>query len=77
MSFSPKAASSYITGNRIYQKQYFPTEGHAYVGPMEEGFFKDFYHIWAWRRFWSCIQIHLYGIMFSKPKRVSLKYEFN
>ena len=28
--------------------------GNRPAGSGEEGFLKDFYHIWAWRPPWSC-----------------------
>ena len=32
-----------------------------------ENIFKDFYHIWAWRPYWSCDLDHLYQLYFTLP----------
>ena len=37
-------------------------------GSGEEVFFKDFYHIWAWRPSWSGDLYHLYKLFFPLPK---------
>ena len=31
-------------------------------------FFKEFYHLWAWRTFWPCDQNHLNKLLFPYPK---------
>ena len=38
-------------------------QGHWPFGSTEEAF-KDFYHIWAWRPYWSCDMDHLNKLSF-------------
>ena len=35
---------------------------------LEKRIFKGFYHIWAWRKSWSCDLDHLYKLSFPLPK---------
>ena len=48
-------------------------QGHRLLGSGEEDFFSDFYHIWAWRPFWSCDQHRLTNFCYPIPRR--LHYE--
>ena len=41
-------------------------------GSREEDF-KGFYHIWAWRPFWSCDLDHLHKLSFPLPKEAPYK----
>ena len=42
--------------------------GNRSTASGDEGFFKDFYHIWAWRPSWSCDLDQLYKHSFPLSK---------
>ena len=45
---------------------YTNLKGHQSVGSREEDF-KGFYHIWAWKPYWSCDHDHLHKLSFHYP----------
>ena len=47
-------------------------QGHRHLGSGEEAFFLGFYHIWAWRPFWSCDQERLNKLLLPHPKEAPL-----
>ena len=49
------------------------------IGPpvLEKKICEGFYHIWAWRRSWSCDLDHLYKVWFPLPKEAPHKISFD
>ena len=42
---------------------------------LEKKTFEGFYHIWAWKPFWSMDQAHFGNLSFSCPRRLRMKFE--
>ena len=52
-------------------------QAHQSIGSGEEGFFKGFYHIWAWQARWSRDPTRLNDFSSLNPCRLHMNFGYN